>query len=141
MENAGICISCKERPIQVKKWRRCQRCYQRYRLKKVSRYHNGRVMGVPIHYVSEVDFIRIFFNHNNWMYQPANFRFDGEKYQPDFYDGERNVFIEVVGTRQAFHDNKEKYKKFVEAYPKINFEIRLTTGVLIDLNAEKQHIT
>ena len=57
---------------------------------------------------------------------------DGEKYSPDFYDGEMNVFIEVVGTRQAYSENKDKYNLLRKYYPKINFEIRLSDGSLLD---------
>ena len=122
------CISCKERPIEIKKWRRCIRCYQRYR-KGVG----GRLNQPEIQHQREMDFIRNFFKHNNWTYQPANFslRWFGGNYTPDFYDGERNVFMEIAGTRQAFTQNKAKYKKFIRAYPKINFEIRYVTGELL----------
>lgn len=55
------------------------------------------------------------------------------KYEPDFYDCDRNVFIEVAGTRQAFEANREKYHEFIKAFPQLNFEIRRTDGSLINL--------
>ena len=138
MEEVQKCISCGERPIEVEKWKRCHRCYQRYRHKYVGRFHDRKVKGVTINYVSEIEFIRNFFEHQNWIYQPAIFRFNGEQYRPDFYDGERNAFIEVVGTPQAYYDNREKYKEFIGTFPKINFEIRQINGDLVDLD-EKLH--
>ena len=80
----------------------------------------------------EVEFIKNFFSHSDWIHQPAQFRFDGTSYQPDFYDGYRNVFIEVAGTRQAYQQGKEKYDKFRKHYPKIKFEIRLPDGSLLN---------
>jgi len=41
-----------------------------------------------------------------------------------FYDGERNIFIEVSGSRQAYHANKDKYRLFRELFPLISLEIR-----------------
>lgn len=80
----------------------------------------------------EIEFIRSYFDHDNWIYQPASFRFDNELYSPDFYDGKRNVFIEVSGTRQAYHDNKEKYNKFRNTFPKIALEIRKSNGEILN---------
>ena len=61
------------------------------------------------------------------------FRLSNCKYDPDFYDGERNVFIEVAGTGQAYYANLKKYLEFVKIFPKINFEVRKPTGELIDI--------
>ena len=121
----SICISCNDRPVEVKKWKRCRRCYQNYR--------KGEGFKQPpvTKYCSEMDFIKNFFDHKNWVYQPTTFRIGMDKYRPDFYDGERNIFIEVAGTRQAFSSNKHKYQKFIVLYPKINFEIRYSTGELL----------
>ncbi len=130
METEKLCIKCKERPIKVKKWRRCTRCYQIYRRRiglKGPISKKERTVAWP----SEIDFIRAYFTHNNWQYHPAFFRLNGGGYQPDFYDGETNTFIEVAGTRQAFHNNKEKYIIFMQTYPKINFEIRYSDGELL----------
>jgi len=122
-----MCISCGNRPVEVKKWRRCKRCYQQYRRGKG--FENNTA---PSRYCSEMDFIKNFFEHKNWIYQPGTFRLGNEKYSPDFYDGERNIFIEVSGSQQAFSNNRHKYQKFIELYPKINFEIRYTSGDLLN---------
>lgn len=73
---------------------------------------------------SEIKFIENFFTHKNWIYHPVIFRLNGVNYEPDFYDGERNVFIEVSGTRQAFQANFDKYKLFIKTFPHIKFEVR-----------------
>jgi hypothetical protein len=57
-------------------------------------------------------------------------------YTPDFYDGERNVFIEVAGTRQAYHENKGKYQMMKKTYSRIILEIRQVSGSLIDIDKE-----
>src|SRR3990170_3780770 len=33
---------------------------------------------------------------------------DGQKYTPDFYIPKFDYYVEVVGSRQAYHDNKDK---------------------------------
>lgn len=131
-----LCVSCKEREIKIRKVQLCGRCYQRQRY--VDMKIPSKNAHQNINHLSEVDFVRNFFEHKNWVYQPATFRFNSDIYMPDFYDGDRNVFIEVVGTRQAFSANKEKYKEFTKKYPKINFEIRQVNGDLIDLEVERQ---
>lgn len=83
---------------------------------------------VKIQHRAEIIFIQKFFDHKNWTYQPAIFNLGNAKYTPDFYDAERNIFIEVVGTRQAYHFNKEKYKQFVLKFPALKFEIRTPNG-------------
>lgn len=80
----------------------------------------------------EIDFIKTFFSHTNWIHQPGMFRLDQGKYSPDFYDCERNVFIEVSATKQAYSRNKDKYALFRKSFPKINFEIRKPDGTLLD---------
>ena len=50
------------------------------------------------------------------------------RYTPDFYDIERDVYIEVVGTKQAYHSNKIKYQVFQDTYPDVKFELRRHTG-------------
>lgn len=81
----------------------------------------------------EINFIKNFFNHNNWKYQPVAFYFlDGTKYTPDFYDVERNTFIEVAATRQAYHINRAKYLLMKIEFPKINFEVRDPFGKMVE---------
>ena len=125
--------------MEIKKWTLCKQCYSRlYQRNQRGNFRKGdftpgNVFGEVHGWKNEMEFIKIFFNHKNWIYEPAMFKSNGFRYTPDFYDGERNVFIEVAGTRQAFSDNKEKYIQFREIFPKITLEVRNTKGTLIDI--------
>lgn len=59
-----------------------------------------------------------------WVYAPHCFRLNKTTYTPDFYLPEENLYIEIVGSRQAFHSNKKKIIKFKKLYPHIKFEIK-----------------
>jgi len=128
-----LCISCKVKPIQNKKRKLCLSCYQKLRITEdCSPKMITKSVFKKIIYKAEMEFIKNFFTNNNkWIYEPVNFKLGDCSYTPDFYDSNRNVFIEVVGTRQAYSENKEKYKKLVELFPKIKFEIRNEKGELI----------
>ena len=131
-----LCIRCKKRLIYIKKRALCRRCYQKEHAQGNIPSPSGglkETRGTKIREnEGEVQFIKNFFQHNNWTFNPAVFRLNGEKYNPDFYDGERNVFIEVSRTRQAYYQNKPKYDLMRQLYPKINFEIRRPDGELLD---------
>lgn len=58
-----------------------------------------------------------------WIYQPTYFVVEGKRYIPDFYLPNENLYIEIIGSRQRLHQNKNKILKFVETYPQINFII------------------
>ena len=61
---------------------------------------------------------------NFLQYQPRIFYLsNGTKYTPDFYSPKLNTYYELVGTRQAYHSNKEKIALFIMEYPEIKFEI------------------
>lgn len=127
-----VCIKCKKNPVLVKRRGLCRRCYSLwYR-------QTGKQNAVNGIYRREVEFIKNFFTHNNWYYSPVIFRANGFRYIPDFYDNERNVFIEVVGTRQAFENNHKKYIKFGETFPCLKLEVRKISGDLIDLSDKRQ---
>ena len=128
-----LCIACHERSIHNKKRQLCLRCYGRL---KYQGFLEDKCHNNP-HHTAEIEFIKNYFDHSNWIYQPALFRLDEEKYSPDFYDGERSMFIEVAGTRQAYHQNKEKYKLLKQLFPKLGFEIRKPSGEL--LNEDSWH--
>jgi len=131
-----MCINCGKKPIHIKIRKLCMRCYQKVRSDNgpfINQASHNYKAGLKKYDVNrEVEFIKTFFSHTNWIHQPAMFRFNGQKYSPDFYDGERNVFIEVSGSRQAYHEAKEKYASFRKNFPKINFEIRKSDGSLLD---------
>lgn len=136
-----LCINCKKNPIYIKKRGLCKLCYPRLR-KSGELEIKGKATPINkwnIAHQAEIEFIKIFFEHNNWLYHPAIFRFNGNRYEPDFYDGERNVFIEVAGTSQAFYANLSKYKIFIETFPHINFEVRYKSGTLVDLEKGAFH--
>ena len=137
MESIVLCIKCHEHPVYIARWSLCVRCYR-------ARQREVRGIGVAKGTLSTVtmkkfdseaehDFTKNFFSHKNWQYHPAMFRLkDRMTYTPDFYDGVRNVFIEVIGTKQAYHQNKEKYDLFREIFPLIKLEIRQSDGSLLD---------
>jgi hypothetical protein len=77
----------------------------------------------------EKHFAEVFFGENrNWFFHPKTFVLNGMRYTPDFYDVNRNTYIEVVGTRQAYHQNKAKYELIRILYPDVSLEIRNYTG-------------
>ena len=133
--NVEICINCKQRPVHIKKRGLCAACYQRYHKsagRLITAEHNySGIYAKGIDNNREIYFIKTFFTHNNWTHRPALFHLGSDKYTPDFYDGERNVFIEVSGSRQAYHQNKAKYELFRTIFPKIKLEIRTPDGKLL----------
>ena len=80
----------------------------------------------------EIQFVNTFFNGREYR-KAKSFKLNRDgmvRYTPDVYDVERDTYIEIVGSRQAYHANKEKYKMFRQCYPNIKFEIRHYTGQL-----------
>lgn len=89
-----------------------------------------RVKG--IHHDSEKQFALTFFDHDKWVHEPRFFYLpDGTKYKPDFYDAQRDVYIEVVGSHAAFHHNKAKYSLFNDTFPGTSLEFRTRDGNLL----------
>lgn len=134
-----LCVKCRERPVQIKKHSLCFRCYHRAWINKDISIDIKNPKGVNSfqrqtgdQQKREIEFIKNYFTHNNWIHHPAMFKLNGEKYTPDFYDQEQNVFIEVSGTRQAYEQAKYKYELFRDLYPNINFEIRKPSGELLN---------
>ncbi len=130
------CSVCKDTNIYNIKKLLCRKCYGAYYRKILYNRKKGLEDGKSqIMHGREEEFVKNHFNHINWIYSPASFRLKNTiRYIPDFYDAEMNVFIEVVGSRQAYHQNKGAYAQFRELYPKINFEIRKFTGEIVDEN-------
>lgn len=133
------CIECGTRPIYIKKRGLCRPCYTKWYRKNglnasaLNGDHN--YCGVTLKKykaLGEISFIKNYFTHPNWTYEPCHFKLNGFSYTPDFYDAERGVFIEVIATRQAFHSNKHKYEAFAETYPGLTLEIRLPNGEILD---------
>lgn len=135
-----LCIKCSERAVDIKKDSLCMRCYQQERLSTI---RVGKISEITLRKYecsAEVLFVRNYFTHKNWIHLPATFKFEGISYAPDFYDREKNVFIEVIGTRSAYHQNKEKYKMFRSNFPKIILEIRCVDGFEITQEVENEDI-
>ncbi len=93
-----LCIDCGKYPVAIKKRELCKKCYNNmiYYSKKTN-----IDLDTEIRYDKEIEFVRNFFTHKNWVYHPVLFRLKGSSYEPDFYDGERNVFIEVSGNQAS----------------------------------------
>lgn len=89
---------------------------------------------------NERKFAEKFFDHDDWISQPAAIDLGGYTYRPDFYDKRRNVYIEVIASRQAFHQNKAKYFKMVEVLGKEKLEIRDPSGKKLDLSGKVPHM-
>jgi hypothetical protein len=84
-------------------------------------------------HASEIRFIKNYFTHKDYIYQPAMFHLgDAGRYTPDFYDPNTGAFIEVVGTRQAFHANKHKYAAFARAFPTLVLKVLDVCGGPLD---------
>lgn len=124
-----LCQECEKEPVHIKKDQLCSSCYNKKRRQKAR-------TGVPdtpaVRSDGEIEFITNYFTHSNWRYQPATFNLLATTYTPDFYDCEKSLFIEVVSTRQAFHQNRQKYKLFRIMFPLLPFEIRKTNGDLLE---------
>ena len=63
--------------------------------------------------------------HLEWQYEPVRFRLPApyKHYTPDFYLPQADKYLELVGTRQAYSQAKEKIKLFKKCYPEIAFNI------------------
>lgn len=90
-----------------------------------------------IRHESERQFVVNFFDHDKWVHEPRFFYLpNGAKYKPDFYDGRRDVYIEVIGSRQAFDQNRAKYVAMRESFSDIRLEFRLPDGSLVEPGQE-----
>jgi len=131
-----LCIECHERPIEIKKRQLCTYCYRRLRyrglLPEIKSHNFGELVQLKIHHEREMEFVKNYFTHSNWIPQPARFRFNNSHYEPDFYDVEKDVWIEVAGSRQRYHAMKPTYDLFRQMFPHLNFEIRKPTGELLN---------
>ncbi|MBN2118534.1 MAG: hypothetical protein JW730_18315 [Anaerolineales bacterium] len=55
-------------------------------------------------------------------------------YRPDFYCPDCRIYFEVVGSRQAFHQNRTKIEAFKLAYPDVNLKYVHPDGSEYDPN-------
>ena len=63
-----------------------------------------------------------------WEYPAQRFQLKNTTYRPDFFLPDENLYIEVVGTRQAYHANKHKIAEMKETYPNIRFVVMNVDG-------------
>lgn len=153
-----ICKECKtEKPILNQKRELCYSCY--YRLRKqnpnefkpkyLNRYKTNRSSRPTIeektsnnraYYKREMLFIQNCLQNRRWLYQPVTFHCKNYNYTPDFYLLDENIFIEVIGSTQAYYSNLHKYRHIKQCFPYINFEFRLQDGTEIGINKDKNGI-
>lgn len=141
-----LCVECGERPILNKKRQLCGRCYQRIRRQgsiPLMKERLEHTLCPATQRNREIDremaFVKAYFKHDNWAYQPANFHLNGTDYMPDFYDRETDIWIEVSGSRQAYHQNKKKYQLFRALFPGLKLEIRHPSGKLLNEEGKEKN--
>ena len=120
-----LCVRCKKNEVFIAKRGLCEKCYRKW-------YSKEKVQQSKIRNNGEMEFVKNYFTHNRWIWQPCIFRLNDDRYTPDFYDAKRNTFIEVSSTRQAYHQNKNKYAELRKQFPNLSFEIRTPDGRLLD---------
>lgn len=133
-----VCSICYKRPVRIKKWGLCARCYQkRYMDRSLKIQINSNLEEMT---KKEMAFVKNYFSdRTDWDYAPATFKLNGYgKYTPDFYDRYTHCFIEVAGTRQAFFENKKKYFEFVKTFPEIKFQVMTSDGSIVDFTLDRQ---
>lgn len=62
----------------------------------------------------------------------------GEKYTPDFYLPKRRIYVEVVGSRQAYHSNKKKYELFQRDFPTLKIIFVTMDGKTFTASTRKE---
>lgn len=90
-----------------------------------------------IRHKRERQFAEAFFDHDDWEYQPGPYLLStGSKYTPDFLDKRRNCLIEVVGTKQAYSNNRFKYEFAIKQHG-MELEFRLPNGDIMEISKTK----
>lgn len=79
-------------------------------------------------------------NKRPWIYQARRFKLSKTTYTPDFYLPEEDLYIEVVGTSQAYRANKEKIAEFKKLYPQVKFVILDYKGNALIINKTKKSL-
>lgn len=127
-----ICKECNLQPAKMKRDQTCLLCYNRDRRNLIQfkgELDNSDVKSDVIRkkyqHRAEILFGQ---KHPTFSYQPAAFNLGNTKYLPDFYDPIRNVFYEVIGSRQRFQQLKGKLKRFKELFPNMKLLVCLGDG-------------
>ena len=135
-----LCGECHKGKVVAKGL--CSKCYQAQYRKQTQKLRGEMAPDAAdlvfrIH-PTELEFIKNYFTDQKWVFHPARFFIGDSWYAPDFYDATTGAFIEVVGSRQAYHENMEKYKAFKKEFPTLVLEFRNKTGEICrDENGDK----
>lgn len=119
--NLKRCRKCQSEKIQIKKRCLCRKCNQKYM--------NLREKFIVIK--SEREFYKNYPEPKNLIYHNTRFGFNNFTYEPDFYDFERDVFIEVFSTFEIYKQYKHRTKLFKKYFPNILIEFRYPNGLVI----------
>ena len=63
-----------------------------------------------------------------WQYPVQSFKLSTSSYKPDFFLPEEKLYVEIIGTRQAYHRNKGKIEEFKRVYPQIQLIVLSPDG-------------
>jgi hypothetical protein len=125
MRKKNLCTNCNQHEAKYKSRQLCYPCHRKLRqagmLPRIEAKSYSTIK--KIKYLAEIQFVQNYPTPKDLIYQPGQFRFNGTSYQPDFYDFKKDIFYEIIGTRQAFDANKRKIEQFRIVYPKIRLEI------------------
>ena len=127
-----LCIKCGKEPIHIKKRGLGRKCYNAL-VRTLRRAHTslkstGCDDGV-IEFERHLQFAAAFLGTRPFLYRPARFRLGGSRsHTPSFYDVERDTWVDVVCTRQAYHIAKGHYEALRLRYPHLKFELRRPDG-------------
>jgi hypothetical protein len=140
-EDSMSCKKCGATEIFNKKRQLCKKCTGKFinERRKHQRLEGNDYTGRhhPFLFIhrGELEFVKNYFDHRDWQYQPAMFKFnvngEEESYTPDFYDAKKDIWIEVVTTRQAWFQAKSKWERWRSAFPKLQAEVRNPYGNLL----------
>lgn len=130
------CVLCGKEEIYNKKRQLCKSCYSRLynkgELKDVRRKNKVFLQLYGDDSLSsqkKFEFIKNFFDHDKWYFKSVSFQLlNGKLLVPDFYDIERDVFIKVILSRQAYSLDKEKYREFKKLFYNLELELRTPDG-------------
>lgn len=141
-----LCLECAD-IATIKSLTLCTACYSKKKYHERMAIHRKTIESKislsdrtikKIKHRAEIKFAQM---NSSLIYQPATFHLPKFSYTPDFYDPLNDIFYEVVGTRQAFHQSKMKLKELNKFFPNIKLLIVNPDGTFFngskDSSAEK----
>jgi len=120
--NSKRCHRCQQDKISIKKRNLCGKC-------NVLALNKGELSPPVIK--AEYDFAENYCGSDSLLHHNATFKFNGLRYTPDFYDVDRDVFIEVVASFVEYKSIKLRTSMFKKYYPNLGFEIRYPNGEVV----------